>query len=37
MAVNRALKDAYEDVSASNAVGTPNAGVLDQHPGEYIF
>ena len=37
MAVNQALKDAYEGVSASNAVGTPNAGVLDQHPGEYIF
>lgn len=37
MPVKQALKDAYEDVSASNAVGTPNAGVLDQHPGEYIF
>tara|TARA_B110000003_G_scaffold276045_1_gene320613 strand:+ start:592 stop:1953 length:1362 start_codon:yes stop_codon:yes gene_type:complete len=37
MPVKQALKDAYEGVSASNAVGTPNAGVLDQHPGEYIF
>ncbi len=37
MPIKQALKDAYEDVSASNAVGTPNAGVLNQHPGEYIF
>lgn len=37
MAVSENIKSGYEDVSASNAVGTPNAGVLDQHPGEYIF
>ena len=37
MAVNQALKDAYKDVSASNAVGSPIPGVLNQHPGEYIF
>lgn len=37
MAVSENIKNGYKDVSASNAVGTPNAGVLDQHPGEYIF
>jgi len=37
MGVDVSVKEAYSGVSASNAVGRANPGILSDHPGEYVF